>query len=121
MINPATLAAMILFGDAGNDHLFGSDGNDQLTGGAGDDVLTGGVGNDTFNFSTAEGDERDVITDFQSGQDVVNLAGVDANFDVFANLTDTDDGATLQTGTGQTIVFEGVHVADLHAADFHLS
>jgi hypothetical protein len=38
-----------------------------------------------------------------------------------AHLTDTADGAVLDTGTGQTIVFQGEHVADLHATDFHLA
>jgi Ca2+-binding RTX toxin-like protein len=98
-----------LFGDEGNDHLFG------------DDTLTGGDGADTFIFNTAtEGVEKDTITDFHSGQDVVDLNGVGADFDVMAHLSDTADGATLVTDTGQTIVFAGEHVADLHAADFHL-
>jgi Ca2+-binding RTX toxin-like protein len=111
-----------LNGDAGNDHLFGGEGNDQISGDAGDDTLTGGVGNDTFMFNTTtEGVERDTITDFQSGQDVVDLNGVGADFNVMDHLTDTADGATLQTDTGQTIVFEGLHVADLHATDFHVS
>jgi Ca2+-binding RTX toxin-like protein len=111
-----------LFGDEGNDHLIGGSGADQLTGGSQDDVLTGGDGADTFIFNTTtEGVEKDMITDFHSGQDIVQLNGVGADFDVMAHLTDTADGATLVTETGQTIVFQGEHVADLHATDFHLA
>ena len=85
-----------MFGDEGNDHLIGGTGADQLTGGVGDDTLTGGVGADTFIFNTAaEGVEYDMITDFHSGVDVVQLDGVGVDFDVTADLTQTDAGAVL--------------------------
>ena len=84
-------------------------------------MLTGGSGGDTFTFSTTEGVELDMITDFHSGEDVVQLDGVGPDFDVMAHITDTDAGAMLQTGDGQPIVFEGVPAADLHATDFHLT
>jgi len=111
-----------LFGDEGNDHLIGGTGADQLTGGTGDDTLTGGLGSDTFIFNTAsEGVEHDTITDFQSGQDVVDLNGVGADFDVAAHLTQTEAGALLDTGTGQQILFANETVDQIHATDFHLA
>lgn len=74
----------VLKGGAGNDILIGKAGNDTLIGGAGKDVLTGGVGNDVFDFDTLAQSgltnaTRDVITDFVSGQDKIDLSTLDAN------------------------------------------
>ena len=74
----------VLLGAAGADSLYGSDGNDTINGGTGADFLTGGIGNDTFVFSsisdsgTVDG-ARDIIIDFTSGEDVINLSAIDAN------------------------------------------
>ena len=80
-----------LTGGAGYDTILGGTGADLLDGGLGDDVLigggngdtlTGGAGADCFVF-TAPGDStagaRDLILDFASGIDAVDLAGIDAN------------------------------------------
>jgi Ca2+-binding RTX toxin-like protein len=73
-----------LTGDAGANVLSGGAGNDRLTGGLGRDTLTGGAGNDVFDFnalneSALGAANRDVITDFQSGLDDIDLAGIDAD------------------------------------------
>jgi Ca2+-binding RTX toxin-like protein len=66
-----------LYGNDGNDRLYGGPGNDLLVGGAGRDILTGGGGQDVFRFD--QGDlglsqsTRDVIKDFQVGQDKIDL------------------------------------------------
>lgn len=66
-----------MFGGGGSDRLFGSSGRDQLTGGTGQDWLTGGNGNDTFIYNAAADAGRpessDVIMDFRSGQDKLDL------------------------------------------------
>ncbi len=66
-----------MYGGDGSDRLFGYSGKDQLTGGNGQDWLTGGNGNDTFIYNTAaeagRPDSSDVITDFRSGQDKLDL------------------------------------------------
>jgi uncharacterized delta-60 repeat protein len=73
-----------LTGNVGNNSLNGAKGNDVLTGGLGQDKLTGGPGMDTFVFKVS-GDSgltastRDIILDFVSGQDKINLAAIDAN------------------------------------------
>jgi Ca2+-binding RTX toxin-like protein len=86
-----------LNGGAGNDTLIGGDGRDVLNGGDGDDVLiggddmdtmTGGAGKDIFRLEV-KGDSlpsssRDVITDFVSGTDKIDLSGIDANTSLFA-------------------------------------
>lgn len=80
-----------LFGDTGNDTLEGGDGNDQLdggdgldrlTGGAGRDILTGGRDADRFVFLSRADTLRaaqDVITDFDAGEDRIDLSAIDAD------------------------------------------
>ncbi len=60
-----------LFGNGGDDELFGGAGRDILDGGDGLDMLTGGSGRDRFILSSGYGD--DMITDFQDGQDRLQL------------------------------------------------
>jgi Ca2+-binding RTX toxin-like protein len=73
-----------LTGDAGANALSGGAGNDVFTGGLGRDSLTGGAGNDVFDYnaladSTVGAGNRDVIADFQSGLDDIDLTGIDAD------------------------------------------
>ena len=71
-----------LKGGGGNDTLVGGAGNDTLIGGTGIDTLTGGGGVDTFVFafgdSSAASGKHDLITDFTSGTDKIDLTGIDA-------------------------------------------
>lgn len=60
-----------LYGRSGADRLYGGYGNDTLNGGLGKDLLGGGQGADVFVF--APGDGRDRISDFQDGQDRLDL------------------------------------------------
>ncbi len=65
--------ANVIFGDAGNDQLHGNGGNDVLDGGSGNDYLKGGNGNDIF---VVNRDGTDVIADFQSGVDKIDVSGL---------------------------------------------
>ncbi|RDD71910.1 calcium-binding protein [Paracoccus versutus] len=67
-----------LFGGAGDDLLQGGDGSDTLAGGTGSDTLAGGLGADVFVFSAAEDLDGsiDVILDFQSNEDRIDLSGL---------------------------------------------
>ncbi len=60
-----------LTGGSGKDFIDGGKGSDTLSGGKGGDTLTGGAGADVFIY--AEGDGSDVITDYESGEDVIKL------------------------------------------------
>ncbi len=74
--------ANLLNGLAGNDMLYGRDGNDTLIGGDGADRLIGGGGADTFVFQTTAQSApaaRDIIDDFASGVDRIDLRSIDAN------------------------------------------
>ena len=71
----------ILLGAAGQDTLWGRAGNDTLQGGQGADRLTGGAGRDVFVFYPADFDnQRDTITDFTVGQDMIDLRGSGLSF-----------------------------------------
>ena len=84
--------ADVLRGDAGDNFLFGGAGNDRLEGGAGKDVLEGGLGKDDL-YGGADADvfvfrsaaesptlaRADMIWDFASGQDKIDLSHMDAD------------------------------------------
>lgn len=69
-----------LDGGIGTDRLFGGAGNDLLIGGSGTDTMLGGAGADRFLFASAGdtgvGAAADVIREFQSGVDVIDLSAV---------------------------------------------
>lgn len=72
-----------LYGGNGADTLDGGKGNDILAGGMGKDKLTGGNGADIFYFesiseSQTGSSNRDKITDFIAGTDMIALEGIDA-------------------------------------------
>lgn len=78
-----TAATEVLSGLAGNDRLDGAAGDDILVGGAGRDTLTGGHGADVFRFEAVSDSYRtgtqsfaDVITDFVSGEDTIDLSAL---------------------------------------------
>jgi serralysin len=60
-----------LVGGGGNDRLFGGGGRDTLTGHKGNDLLTGDRGADVFLFHKGHG--SDTITDFEIGNDVIQI------------------------------------------------
>ncbi len=95
-----------LDGGAGNDHLSGGAGDDTLSGGAGDDTLSGGAGDDTLTggadddtFVFAAGHSNDTITDFNTGNNKIDLSAIPG----FANLIAVQ-GATLDDGNGNTVI-----------------
>ena len=60
-------------GGADADIISGGGGNDTIYGGSGDDQIKGGGGRDTFQIGI--GDGRDLITDYKSGTDSIELLG----------------------------------------------
>ena len=94
------------YGTGGNDTFVGGDGNDTFTGGAGADTLTGGAGADTFIYlapTDSQDGPRDVITDFQTGIDHLQIALSGNHVDV-----STFDGAAGSYNGGQaTLAMDG--------------
>lgn len=91
-------AANILLGNGGADTLTGGIGADVLQGGAGRDSLFGGVDSDrdTFVFASAGdstvGKNRDIVSNFKSGTDVIDLHLIDANSGVASDQAFTYTG-----------------------------
>ena len=127
-----------LIGGAAGDTLLGGDGKDVLRGGAGEDTLRGGLGQDnlrggadedTFVFGAigeaGTGATRDVIADFRSGIDQIDLALIDAVSGVAGNQAFTlITGAFTAAGqiryVAGTNTLEGNINAGL-AADFQIT
>lgn len=118
-----------LIGGGANDTLIGGTGNDLITGGGGRDTMTGGAGADTFIFSaladlgnTSAG--RDIITDFLSGQDKINLSGLDANSALAGDQAFTFIGAANFSAPGQLRYAQGVLYGNINAnlgSDFQIA
>lgn len=95
-----------LQGGTGNDEINGGSGGDQLLGGTGDDVIydgygrdvmRGGVGPDVFVLSPDR--QRDVISDFESGVDMIDLSRID--------VSSADNIAIIEVGSGYGVVYDG--------------
>jgi len=81
-------AADLISGGSGADTISGGSGADSITGGAGADSLTGGAGADSFVYAAVADSAAsiaanttvsfDVITDFTSASDKINLAAINA-------------------------------------------
>jgi Ca2+-binding RTX toxin-like protein len=73
----------VLSGGAGADTITGGAGDDVIRGGGGKDALTGGAGADRFVFDGAADAGvyagRDIIHDFATGQDKIDLRSIDGN------------------------------------------
>lgn len=108
----------MLIGGADDDTLDGGDGNDLLVGGTGKDQLTGGAHSDVFAFDSVadagNGAGRDVIADFLSGTDFLQLSGIDANASVDGNdaFTFIGDAAFTEAGQVRYSVTDGVTVVE---------
>ncbi|MCC6926423.1 hypothetical protein [Novosphingobium sp.] len=106
-----------IWGNLGDNWLLGGGGNDTLDGAAGNDVLFGEGGSDTFVFTVGSG--ADVIGDFVSGTDRIDVSAYSTSFDVLRNSFHQNgvDGA-IDLGGGNLIVLQGVTLSNLTAADF---
>jgi Ca2+-binding RTX toxin-like protein len=89
-----------LYGYEGNDQLRGSSGGDLLEGGSGDDTLYGGAGNDTLDGGAGN--------DTLSGD-----AGSDTYLFRRGGGTDTIVATDFTVGRIETLVLEGLNVADI--------
>ena len=125
-------------GGSGSDTITGNAADNRLTGGRGSDTILGGGGGDTFVF-TSLSDSRMIaprsdgkkaapdVLDFASGEDWIDLSGIDAIAGTPANDAFTFIGSGAFTGQAGQLRFEmiggrghllgdvdGNGVADLH-------
>ena len=97
------LGTDFLSGGAGGDHLNGGDGNDKLVGGKGSDTIEGGAGDDHLwggdwwkdgasdTFVISSGGGKDMIHDFETGVDQIDLSSYGLEFSDLKSLM-TDKG-----------------------------
>jgi Ca2+-binding RTX toxin-like protein len=108
-------------GGSGNDTLTGNSANNVLDAGfGGHDTLTGNAGNDTFVFHSGQL----TVTDFQHGQDQVDVSDFGFNQQQLQTIIDatTPGDHTLTLAANDTITFQAVDVHQLQASsDFILS
>jgi len=92
-------------GSSGGDTFKGDALNNEFQGKAGKDTMTGGGGRDTWFFKevadSPAGATRDLVTDFAPGQDVIDLAGIDADTTVPGNQSFRWVAAATLTGAAQ--------------------
>lgn len=94
-----------LKGGEGDDVLNGGDGSDYLYGDAGNDYLTGGAGVDYFVMSSNSFSEFDVVTDFKSGEDKLQLAS-----SVFSVVSSGVVSSDFLVGIGKALPETGQHL-----------
>lgn len=106
----------ILNGGSGADLLYGGSGDDRLDGSTDHDFLTGGNGKDQFVFRLGNG--SDVITDFKTGQDKIDLTSFGfTNFSSFISSVGLSKDM-LDFGNGNTLELLNTNVLSLSASDF---
>jgi Ca2+-binding RTX toxin-like protein len=115
-------------GTSNADTISGGDNDDRLIGGLGADQLTGGSGCDTFVFnSVAEiglpPGSSDVITDFVSQVDKIDLVNIDANLNVAGDQAFRYIGSAAARVAGQLRLADQALSGDINGdglADFRL-
>jgi Ca2+-binding RTX toxin-like protein/subtilisin-like proprotein convertase family protein len=114
---------MSLDGGAGADLIFGSNFADTIIGGSGNDILVGLSGNDLFKYISNGNMGDDLVIDFITGADRIDLSGrgyVAADISTAITLA-AQGGGTLITFAGGTMQFSTIMlagVANVTAADF---
>ena len=75
--------AITINGNAKNNTIYGGAGNNILNGGTGNDTLSGGAGKDTFVYANGQG--KDIITDYAAGQDTLQITSGSISKTALAN------------------------------------
>lgn len=88
-----------IFGGAGNDIIYAGDGNDRVDGGAGSDTVMGYSGRDVFIFTASDNFDgsRDVIRDFRSGEDVIDMSGLSLTYIGDAQFSGDGSGGQVRS------------------------
>lgn len=108
-----------VFGGDGDDLVKMGGGADWVDAGAGNDSVSGGRGADTFVFTA--GNEIDVILDFETGRDVLQIdtaTGVSSFNDVLGGATQQGLDAVLDLGGSDMLILQDTNIATLSASDF---
>lgn len=102
----------VLDGDLGDDVITGGGGDDRIIGNRGDDILSGGQGADTFIFALYDG--NDIIRDFTSGADRLQIMGYGA----YQALVQEGAHTRVVLSSYDSILLENVLATSLTATNF---
>ncbi len=108
-------------GSSRADQIVGGAGNDVLTGGGGGDTLTGGAGADVFRYqsgSDSTAAASDIITDFVSGTDRIDLTAMAPTSVSVARLAGGASVVFAETAAGAFQLF--IQSGTVNASDFDL-
>lgn len=107
-----------LDGGSGDDRLDGGNSPDTLAGGAGSDTITGGSSPDRFIFGTNFG--RDVITDFDPKNEVIQMApSMFGNFnDLMAHAQQVGKDVVITYDADNSLTLQNVKLSSLGIDDF---
>ncbi len=92
----------LIYNGTGDDIIVAGDGDDTLYAGPGDDTLTGGDDSDRFEILANNG--NDVITDFDTANDILILNEI-ANFRIIGDITSAASNTTQNGTSGLLISF----------------
>ena len=117
-----------LYGGAGDDtltagtgdRLVGQDGNDLLIAAGGDSTLTGGAGADIFAAAPELPHLPNIITDFESGSDNIQLGNIENLAELLqqGSIASSGDGAVISIGDTPVFVLLGIEADSLVENDF---
>ena len=120
----------VILGGAGADKLVGGSGSDTIEGGAGDDHMWGGnwwKDGSTDTFVVSAGGGKDMIHDFETGHDQIDLSSYGLEFSDLQSLMTNQGWATeidlsgLDGGqTGDKILIKSIDPDDLDESNFIL-
>jgi hypothetical protein len=118
--NGATSTGHVNLSLLGGTQIVGTAGNDILVSSSANETFTGQGGADTFVFKPGFG--QDSITDFQPGQDKIDVDHtLFADFSaVQSHMAAAGFDTVITGGAGDTITLANVAPISLHASDFHL-
>lgn len=105
-------------GNALNNIITAGSGGSTLNGLGGDDVLVGGAKGDLFRVTAGNG--SDVIVNFTSGSDAIQLQGYGvSSFSQLMSLgRQVGSDVQFNMSNGESLVLRGVNLASLHDYDF---
>ena len=105
--------------DAEDSRIIAGAGADRFfTGLGGDNIITGGEGADQFWIAAAEIlDVTNIITDFNSGEDVLGIAGLGIGFEDLS-ITALEADALIAVSGSELAILQGVDAMQLGADDF---
>lgn len=111
----------LLSGGNGDDVIFGGSGNDTLISGRGNDRMNGGAGRDEFVLNGVLPGERDTITDFENGLDLLTFYGIRGataaeRFEALL-ITGSSAGTSIHYN-GYDLFLEGTGAAQIDPSDF---